>query len=465
MEDHNFVLTKRIDKLESDFLTSVAAGSPLSAVIHSLRELWDSTQLRIEEGIIDDSVIERLHRAIRRIHVIASDLGQLEQHATRIGADLKVRAQALLEEETTVTPTFTRNATSEQQIDPFLPLRLWFLENFSNPYPDTKQKEHFQTLYPTHSKQQLDTWFTNIRRRSGWQDLRRRFTNGTTEDFVRLCKEVDTRPRTFRAEEAAQKMEKIKMFLREGVREKVRDEIQQLVEKGAPVTNTKRTIAPRQRRTPLPVAKNNFCVSTPSKPKTQARKPSPSNYLPNYPSLPPSQDPSFFSSVLSSYSRPSSVQNNSFDFAHFKTSIVESPASVTPPRLPSQPRYPSSFSTPSPTTSLRSVSNSSSSSFDSVLSYDSNSSYGSHQAPSPPSSSSLAGYDTPSALYQSPVVHTPSRAPRRPSYARQISTPIENPYFFTLNNTPLLPLPADEADPVIATSSLAGFASNGDLVV
>ncbi|GAA5963814.1 hypothetical protein JCM3765_004026 [Sporobolomyces pararoseus] len=394
------------------------------------------------------------------------NLDQLDSEYGRIGLDLKGRTSSLLaaHEPSSLFSSPSLSLPSQETVDPFLPLRLWFLDNFSNPYPDTKQKEHFQTLYPTHTKQQLDTWFTNIRRRSGWQDLKRRFTTGTTQDFIRLCKEVETRPRTFIAEEAAKKMEKVKMFLREGVREKVRDEIQQLVEKGAPITNTKRTIAPRQRRLPPVVVKHNFCVTSPSKPKTQAQKPSPSKYFPLYPALPSFRDPSHFSSVLSTYTPPPSVRNDSFDFGHLKTSLVESPASLTPPRLPSQPRYPSTFSTPSPTTSPRSVSNSSSSSFDSVLSYDSTS-YGSHQAHFPPSSSSLAGFNTPSDSYNSPPVHTPSRAPRRPTYARQIPNPVENPYFFTLNDTPLLPLPAEEADPVIATSSLAGFASNGDLVV
>ncbi|GAA5882269.1 hypothetical protein JCM16303_002313 [Sporobolomyces ruberrimus] len=406
-------IVARMRLLEEQFLACLTDGSPLEEFTQSAADFWAITTAAIDGGALDNETILQVHQLALRIRVMSLSLSGLEDDYERIENDCMRQTKGILSVITNLVPT-------REEHDPFLPLRLWFLDHISNPYPNTKEKDHFKTLYPKHTKAQLDTWFTNVRRRSGWQDLKRRYTDGSLADFLRLLEEAESPDRSPIAEDARKKIEGIKMYLREGVREKVSEEIQEIVEKGAPKTNTKRKVAPRQRRERLGQL--------------------PSTLVPNDPK-----------------------HSAAFDLSQFQTSLVSSPASLDPPQLPTtQPRYPSTFS--SPTTSLRSVSNSSSSSFDSLISYDSTSSFASISPSSPPASSSLVDFN--SAPTSLPPLIVPSSLPRPPQHQPvPAPPPIDNPYFFTLNNTPLLPLPDEHADIVVATSSLAGFATNGDLVV
>ncbi|GAA5927363.1 homeobox domain-containing protein [Sporobolomyces koalae] len=334
------------------------------------------------------------------MYLISSPLSELDRKCSRIKRITLEQTSAIL----SATKKSLVSPSASQERDPFLPLRTWFLDHFTHPYPDATEKATLLEGYPTHTKQQIDTWFTNMRRRSGWQDLKRRYTNGTVADLVNLVNATERGPQNSREEEAKVKIDQIKHYLREGVRKAISESIKEIVEKGAPKTTTKRKILPRQPRK----------IKQPMVPYTATLAPL----------------------------HPVALQPESSSFS-------SSPSSLFPPSLAafSQPRYPSAFS--SPTSSLRSVSDSSTSSFDSVLSYDSLSS----DAPaSPPALSSLIGFDQ--ALM--PVSLSPPRLP--------LNAPVDNPYFFTLNEAQLVPLPVSD-DPAITTSSLAGFASNGDVLV
>ncbi|GAA6063735.1 hypothetical protein JCM10212_000774 [Sporobolomyces blumeae] len=310
----------------------------------------------------------------------------------------------------------------------FLPYRRWYLAHFDHPYPDADDKAELLALVPSHNKQRLDTWFTNTRRRSGWQELKRRYTNGTAEGLRRLLDDA-ANPHSNVSDECREKIEHVKAFFSDAGRNQVSESIQELVKQGPPKTSTKRVVEPRPARGAVRGVGGG--VEGASGGGGHARRRS---------TTPPTQ--SKFSS----------------DF------FATSPDSLSSSPLPSFPRYPSTFA--SPTNSTRSASNSSTSSFasiDSVLSYDSISTSPSFESPrkmpsSPPASSSLLNFDAP----------TPSSSASahlaRPLFEPRLQpVSIDNPYFFTLNDTPLLPM--SPANPVLASSSLASFASNGDLIV
>ncbi|GAA5839397.1 hypothetical protein JCM3766R1_004823 [Sporobolomyces carnicolor] len=459
-------INTQLDILDRTFLASLSGKVSLAEFNRAAQEAWHRISCAIEQGQLDLKTIQWSQRVAARIRTVATGLSILEEDCDRIIADSKERFRIKISELSPVTLLSSAHVvreTSKEQPDPFLPLRLWFIDNFANPYPDAKTKDRFLRMYPTHTKIQLDTWFTNIRRRSGWQDLRRRYARGMTSHFVQLIKETEQETRSPFIEEARLKIEKVKLYLREGVREKISDEILEIVEQGAPSTRTHRIPAPRQSRK----SKTGGGGGLPNLPNAPSSTNS-FNFdhfqlnVPNVARLPnvvqvPLRNVHSISDLLVNESSPAP-----FSFDSYEPSVVESPSSISPPQLSPGPRYPSSFS--SPTSSLRSVADSSSSSFDSVLSYDSQSSFASQSPSSPPASSSLANFDSPARPRRTSNHQSPARSAVRPR-ARPVAAPIENPYFFTLNNTPLLSLPAEPADLVVASSSLAGFASNGDLRV
>lgn len=465
MPQPDSAITGRLSLLEQDFLRCLTGKSSLDDFVGPAASFLDDSTLAIDRGSLDPTTLTRIHRFAHRVRLVTLRLDGLHKACDRVGQEAAVKVQGLFQSQgsTLMCGADVAGAPNKEQQDPFLPLRLWFIDNFANPYPDAKTKERFLRMYPTHTKIQLDTWFTNIRRRSGWQDLRRRYARGMTSHFVQLIKETEQETRSPFIEEARLKIEKVKLYLREGVREKISDEILEIVERGAPSTRTHRIPAPRQSRK----SKTGAGGGLPNLPNA----PSSTNSftfehfqlnVPNVARLPdvvqvPPRNVHSISDLLVNESSPAP-----FSFDSYEPSVVESPSSISPPQLSPGPRYPSSFS--SPTSSLRSVSDSSSSSFDSVLSYDTQSSYASQSPSSPPASSSLANFDSPARTRRTSNQQPSSTGAVRPR-ARPVAAPIENPYFFTLNNTPLLTLPAEPADPIVASSSLAGFASNGDIRV
>ncbi|GAA6024693.1 hypothetical protein JCM11491_003617 [Sporobolomyces phaffii] len=455
----------RIHVLERDFLSAISNSSSLDEFNTSAQSILHSVAQAIEGGGLQVVTLRQIERVVSMIRVMTQSLGGLKEECFRIEQDFTSRAKDIIQADVAATSGPTVGQAGE--VDPFLPLKLWFLDHFTNPYPDSAQKAYFHSRYPTQSRQQLDTWFTNIRRRSGWQEFKRRYTDGTLHDFNRLVAETEREDRSFVVEEARVKIEQIKQYLREGTREKVRDEIQEIVEKGAPSTRTVRQIAPKTRRGGARIANPRKLPSSTPAPPPDALS---AFDFRHFDSLVPTTDPSLLELPLpcpnlnnkpSRRAPKSSLASRGPRPTFFESSLVASPSTLTPGQLSPEPRFPSTFS--SPTTSIRSCSNSSSSSLDSVLSYDSTSSFASNSPSSPPATSSLIAFQAPSIPLQPPAAPllsarcTQPASPPRPA-------PIDNPYFFTLNNTPLLPLPV-EPDPVVATSSLAGFAKNGDLLV
>ncbi|GAA5838893.1 hypothetical protein JCM5353_001065 [Sporobolomyces roseus] len=410
-------------QLEKSFLKTLLDGVDRGAYQECKSLLEEATRAQATNSLRPETMIH-LYKLASRIKIVCDNLtalnGICEGLVDRVGQDAK---QELSGFRFGLSP-----ASPAETVDPYLPLRHWFLDHFVNPYPTIPEKEDLMKRYPKYSKQQLDTWFTNIRRRSGWQELKKKYTNGTQEDFENLIKATEKEERTFIVEQCRVMIEDIKGFVKDGGRERVSDSIQEIVKKGAPATSTRRKIQAKQPRGPRGGGGQRISSFASSSSSWQ-----------EIPPLPVPFAPSQF------------------------TQLVTSPASLYPTPLPFEPRLPSTFS--SPTSSLRSVSDSSSSSFDSVLSYGSTSTTASYDAPSlptiqtpssPPAMSSLLAFD-------SPTRPLPSQQPSQ-LLSRPLPPPIENPYFFTLNNTPLLPL-LSQPEPALASSSLAGFASNGDLVV
>jgi len=409
--------------LQSLYLATLQSDGDLEQVIIGCHSTFEQASAAMEAGALGEGTLRALQQIATLIRIISGSLSKVEQEGRAVERETSLAARKYCEEH-----SIASSAPTSKEIDPYLPLRHWFLDHFVNPYPTIPEKEDLMKRYPKHSKQQLDTWFTNIRRRSGWQELKKKYTNGTQEDFENLIKATEKEERTFIVEQCRVMIEDIKGFVKDGGRERVSDSIQEIVKKGASATLTRRKIQAKQPRGPRGGGGPKISSFASSSSSWQEIPPLPVPFAPSQ-----------------------------------STQLVTSPSSLYPTSLPFEPRLPSTFS--SPTSSLRSVSDSSSSSFDSVLSYGSTSTTASYdtlslptiQTPSsPPAMSSLLAFDSPARPLPS---QQSSQLPSRP-----LPPPVENPYFFTLNNTPLLPL-ISQLEPALASSSLAGFASNGDLVV
>ncbi|BGP47428.1 hypothetical protein JCM10450v2_003280 [Rhodotorula kratochvilovae] len=307
----------------------------------------------------------------------------------------------------------------------FAPYRRWFVDHFANPYPSPKDKEALLAQVPRHNKTQLDTWFVNTRRRSGWQALKRAHTNGSVEDMVRLLRGVDEGAPAV-SDDVRRKVERIRAFFDEGARDKVSDEIQAIVRHGvlapplAPAERARRRLSHRAVRGVGASATGGGSSAL---------------------STPPTGE---LSASRSHRARTPPLLARASSGAHAGSASEMSPLAA----FDDAPRYPSTFASPASSTT-RTVSDSSSASFDSLVSYASNESayYDAPAASSPPATSSLLSFagslPSSSSPAHLPLLPGPSFRPRAGRAAPYPSRP--HPYFCTVNELP-------------TSSTLAGFA-------
>lgn len=370
------------------------------------------------------------------------------------------------------------------------PYREYFVAHFAYPYPSPADKDHLLALVPRHTKTQLDTWFVNNRRRSGWAALRRAHTNGSAEAMRRLVDDVDA---GLAAPQVADKVERCRAFFDEAGRDRVSDEIQAIVRGEvlpppppppllAPASSAFVAAAPQQQPQPSSSrrrieqrATRGIGQATPFGGARTYRSVSPPLPVPAALPLPPPHARTVFGT--------SPTDSSPLEYAAHRPAAP--PLALPPPRarplfaasppelspldgglaqldLAGAPRYPSTFGSPSSYTSGgRAVSGSSSASFDSLVSYGEALEAQYHadgvdggevevhldDAPpavpgSPPATSSLlafaAGLGGPAS---SPARHYPAR----PAVGVRSDSAAAHPYFCTVDELP-------------TSSSLVGFA-------
>ncbi|GAA6035735.1 hypothetical protein JCM8097_005675 [Rhodosporidiobolus ruineniae] len=422
----NTSLREEAARAERLFLDAVESGST-EGVEQRLSSFFHYAAGALHRA--DPSTLATLARVASCINIVSTNLHRFDAHSHCIQQESRVQARSYLSTTPSAfTSPTTSPATTAQADLPTLddsslcdPYRDWYLSHFTNPYPTASDKDHLLRLVPSHDKKKLDTWFTNNRRRSGWQALRRAFTDGTAEDFQRLLDAVDRNDEGVSGQ-AREKVRAVRRFFEDGSRDKVSDEIQQIVEAahgGARSTST--ATASRTR----------------SEGRVEARA---------------SRGVGASSSSLSS---PSS------DFAPPlpRTSPYARPTPLTPPRRTARvasvdfssagPRYPSSSTFSSPTSSLRSASGSSASSLDSLVSYASFE--GVEPLPLPPASSAAVPSSPPASSSLLSFAGSSSSSSRPPTYSHSLRTsststrraalpaqPMHppNPYFCTLDELP-----------------------------
>jgi len=99
-------------------------------------------------------------------------------------------------------------------------LRLWFLQNLSNPYPTPYEKESLATAAGC-PRSKVDSDLTNWRRRSGWTDIKDRWAGGDKAKMKRLIEDVEGGLE--RREEVVEEVERMRGYLERRDQERVGD--------------------------------------------------------------------------------------------------------------------------------------------------------------------------------------------------------------------------------------------------
>ncbi|GAA5893275.1 hypothetical protein JCM8208_004395 [Rhodotorula glutinis] len=376
-----------------------------------------------------------------RVKEVSSMMVLLESSILEVHEDAVERSRQLL---ASPAPNHTASLTADAPADDqahCAPYREWFVAHFSYPYPSPADKDHLLALVPRHTKTQLDTWFVNNRRRSGWAALRRAHTSGSAEAMRRLVADVDA---GLAAPQVADKVARCRAFFDEAGRDRVSDEIQAIVRGEVPPL----ALAPP----PPPPSSIVLAPLHPPNPPSSSRRRieqrasrgiGHSAARAHRSASPPFPPPSSLPRVRPTYAASPS-EMSPLDGGIAQLDLAGAP-----------PRYPSAFGSFSSSTSSggRAVSDSSSASIDSLLSYGTALDSGEGEVEvhvgdeaqavpgSPPATSSLLAFAA--GLGSSPVRHYPAR-PAVDSRPGSVAA-AAHPYFCTVDELP-------------TSSSLVGFA-------
>ena len=175
-------------------------------------QIWKtiSCQLRSERLEGNERKLELIRRTISNQHLVAKRMRKVEQAGDR-EIDLlhrhldKLHLDSPVGEASGMMPKMddpqyhgVAEEISSQNRPTSVPnpedadnhLRAWFLSNITLPFADKPAKRNLASLTGMDNRQ-INTWFTNMRRRSGYTDLMRKYADGDKERFAELCKDAE----------------------------------------------------------------------------------------------------------------------------------------------------------------------------------------------------------------------------------------------------------------------------------
>lgn len=328
-----------LDQLLVDFRNLLEAdeGSSLSPhLARRCQQALSAASEHLEAGFDNPDLRRRVAQVAFLIRTVSSGHAALGLRCQDIQTDLVRESRRVLQaQQVEVHPSCPivqvgAGATRADRDDAFAAYRTWFLSHFDSPYPLGDDRDHLLIAVPSHDRLQLENWFANARRRSGWTAFRREFAHDSPALFQRLLDSIDEPGN----EAARDRYEKVRLYFEPDRQGEVSETIRTLVRQGPPSETPGRAGRRLAKRATRGVSAQQ-AVEAPLTPE--------SNRSPRR--------------------RERNAPSDSFQ-PDIEVDLYPNPP---PAELADEARYPSSFA--SPTSSLRSVSNSSSSSLDSLISY------------------------------------------------------------------------------------------------
>ncbi|BGO90923.1 hypothetical protein NBRC10512_002325 [Rhodotorula toruloides] len=419
MSTCSYTLLHDLRAFERTYLAALRDATVDGILVKDWCALLGRIQKAFKLGELSSDAIAVVQGVVCRVRIVAEGMANLQASCDTTIIDMVRQAKSTLDSTKDGyesgpgldAKSLSRDADSFDSLDDpttFTPYRQWFLDHFSNPYPSSKDKDALLEQVTVHTRRQLDTWYTNQRRRSGWHALKRKYGRIST-----LLKRIDEAGQDDEEmQQAMKEVECVRAYFKNDRQDHVRDEIREIISQGRPTTSTKRRIESG------PARRVGGKMARPQ-----------AHFLDNPPSTPAPLMPGSWT--------PYPVGQDEDVFAPTPTT-----------RLELAPRLPFDFS--SPDSSRRTFSGSSSSSTDSLISYDPLDLPVSKTGPgSPPASSSLLNFDGRSTFVHSSPARASRHSPRRGSFVvrNSVYPTRPHPYFCTVNELP-------------TGSSLARFASS-----
>ncbi|KAF5352366.1 hypothetical protein D9756_005983 [Leucocoprinus leucothites] len=174
-------LQQRFKKAESTFLDALEMGDDaMSAFEQEWASLRDDFEIAFAHGSLDPETVSSAYIVSYRISEISQSFLKLEATCQELTASFMDDLDAITQRYSESSESTPKPASSRRDIT--LAAK-WMSKNFYNPYPSSSARDDISRRADWNRKD-VDAWFTEARKRIGWNDIRKRFFGNKRAETV-----------------------------------------------------------------------------------------------------------------------------------------------------------------------------------------------------------------------------------------------------------------------------------------
>lgn len=197
-------------------LCSLPTGHELKTLVQEFTDLAEESRTLIENCEMSPEHIKSTYSYIHNIQVLAQAAVRHEAISTSAEGSLKLQLQQYLKCSTSVNQSDPQRPQVDEDAISYDIWRQWYSDHVAHPYYDSRERDWLLKQIPGMTAQKMQTWFVNVRRRSGWSELYRKYADNKRENMEAIfaaCDDSDPSISNKVAPEARKLVAKIRQYL------------------------------------------------------------------------------------------------------------------------------------------------------------------------------------------------------------------------------------------------------------
>lgn len=209
------ILLEHTRKLAHD-LCSLPSGQALTTLQKRSLELSLQVKRAVETGNIDSISLEAIYAYVHSVRVLAEAASRSEVICQDSREALRNQiADCLAKPASEEVQQQCKTGMDDESVNYDI-WRQWYSDHIAHPYYDSNERDWLLKQIPGMTPQKMQTWFVNVRRRSGWSELYKKYADNKRENMeaiFKACDDPDPEMSKSVAPEARKLVAKIKQYL------------------------------------------------------------------------------------------------------------------------------------------------------------------------------------------------------------------------------------------------------------
>lgn len=216
-----FMMVSKTLRLQAIFagLCALPTGQELAAFASEYAHLAEELKSSVENGHITSVEMCDIYPYLKYIRVLSQAAIKTESLSSSSRESFQAELNEFLKSHRPDSPGAPRHSTHAHGDDEILNYdvwRQWYSDHVAHPYYDSRERDWLLKQIPGMTPQKMQTWFVNVRRRSGWSELYRKYADNKRENMEAIfaaCDDSDPSISNKVAPEARKLVAKIRQYL------------------------------------------------------------------------------------------------------------------------------------------------------------------------------------------------------------------------------------------------------------